>query len=727
MSINNFSEYSSYRSIMKRSGIVRPWDNKRPAFGRGRRVRPNPPPSNDIPLPEIPHVMIDGVRYDSDRFYLHKTDYKSYEKQKQKGSEKAVATKPAVSGATCMCGAHQPPPLFDRQALVASLDLQCVILSTYTLDKRWLAQAFPSLMGPGAIVPTLVLHGRQDPRDRPSAQDTNDDHSSQASLNASEESYPVTNSINNICGDGEIDVEGDDDDDDDNISILTQPEAALQVDVSFATNPPLPLSPADKRYSTAAEPCIPNNVHFTQISPTWLPPPNMADIVLQRQVKREHKKGVYHPKFMILLEKTGNLVVVVSTANLTKPCTTDASWIQRFAPATPTTSSSNDFGAVLHDFLMQQSRAACPGDDKVITPQNFWKQHAVESIRDGWDFSQAQVDLITHIPGEYSTDRESNDVLYYGRQRVHQLLQRKVMTLPRLSSEDRLIMQPTSLGADWNTENLSQVMQSYLPKSKVDTCDNLLPRLDIVWPTDDWVQQVRRGRGSSTSPQTVTAGNMEMEVKRQQQSALFLSSTAFNRIHIDCLSRMVQWEPTPQHIETCSPHIPHFKSVARLLHHRPPGVSEGFAWFILTSACLSQGAQGVERTERMPGSSKERRVCSYRNFELGVLFCSRRALPMSTELSRIYCYQPTHCTCINTNINARQRLVHLPVPYQCRPLPYVDVPYDYGENDEAEDKDGQVSHFSVTPYFHEIPPGTAAVSNMLLTPYGRAVLLQQKD
>uniref|UniRef100_A0A7S3L1C7 Tyrosyl-DNA phosphodiesterase n=1 Tax=Amphora coffeiformis TaxID=265554 RepID=A0A7S3L1C7_9STRA len=706
---------------MKRSGGVRPWDNKRPAFGRGRQARPTPPPSNDNPLPEIPHVLINGERYDSDRFYLHKTDYKTDKKDKQNSSE---AT--GKSAATCTCGARQPPALFDRQALVASLDLQCAILATYTLDKRWLVQAFPSLLGSDATVPTLVLHGQPDPRDRLLARknnDDDDDDSSQASTTVMEESPPMVD-LNKQAPNMKA-LNNDDEGDDDDLSIFTQPEAAVRVDVSFATSPP---PPAGERCSTP-ESCIPRHVHFTQIAPTWLPPPDMADTVLQRQVKRERKQGVYHPKFMILLEKSGNLIVVVSTANLTKPCTTDASWIQRFPPATATTSSSNnDFGAVLQDFLMQQSRAACPADG-MVTPQNFWKKHAVTSLREGWDYNQAQVDLIPHIPGEYPTERESGDVLYYGRQRMHQLLQRKSMTLPRLSSEDRLIMQPTSLGADWNVENLSQVMKSYLPKSKVDPHDNLLPRLDIVWPTDDWVQQVQQGRESSSpSPQTVTASNVEMEVTRQQRSALFLSSDAFNRIHTDCLSRMVQWDPTQQHTEASSPRVPHFKSVARLLHHRPPGVSEGFAWFILTSACLSQGAQGVEKTERVAGSNKERTVVSYRNFELGVLFCSRRALPMSTEHSRIYCYQPTQCTCHSPSINTRHRLVHLPVPYQCRPLPYVDAPYDFGENDdEPDDNDGQVWHFSVSPYFHEIPPGSAAVSNMLLTPYGKAVLLQQND
>lgn len=414
----------------------------------------------------------------------------------------------------------------------------------------------------------------------------------------------------------------------------------------------------------------------------------------------------------------------------------------------------------MQDFLRQQSRAACTGDD-MITPQQFWKQHAAKSLRDGWDYNQAQVDLIPHIPGDYPMERGSDEMFCYGRQRVHQILQRRSVTLPRLSSEDRILVQPTSLGADWNVENLSQVIQSYLPKSKVDMHDSILTRLDIVWPTDDWIQEIRQGNEPSPSPHTVDLSNVELEVTRQEHSSLFLSvslqcsmyscdhvetlyhkssisflvsisgtkkSDTFNRTDSSVLARMVQWEPTAQHTEASSPRVPHFKSAARLLHHRPSGVSEGFAWFILTSACLSQGAQGVEKAEPVVTGNRKRVVVSYRNFELGVLFCSRRAFPMSTESARIYCYKPTQCTCHNKNKQTRLRLVHLPVPFECRPLPYVDAPYGNDENgEEEEDPDEQVAHFVVSPYFHEIAPGTAAVSNMLLTPYGKAVLSRQND
>ena len=62
----------------------------------------------------------------------------------------------------------------------------------------------------------------------------------------------------------------------------------------------------------------------------------------------------------------------------------------------------------------------------------------------------------------------------------------------------------------------------------------------------------------------------------------------------------------------------------------------------------------------------------------------------------------------NNNMRmAAARLIHLPVPYGFRPARYQE------DEDEAE--------FCETPFFHEIPPSTAAVGNMRLTPMGAAL------
>merc|ERR1711862_2492 len=57
---------------------------------------------------------------------------------------------------------------------------------------------------------------------------------------------------------------------------------------------------------------------------------------------------------------------------------------------------------------------------------------------------------------------------------------------------------------------------------------------------------------------------------------------------------------------------------------------EYISWFLLTSACLSKGAQGYVTPNRIFGSNST----SYKNFELGVLFCSRLCGDKKTD--RLY-------------------------------------------------------------------------------------------
>jgi hypothetical protein len=676
---------------MKRQGIVRPWDRKRLGGSSKRSRSTTSSAGSDSPAREVPHVNVQGTRFYSDRFYLHRTVYDA-ETSSSSSSTWSTTSSSTSSKPSCQCGAHQPPPLLDREALVASLDLEMAIFATYTLDTEWMSTAFPSLFGADTKVPTLVLHGRvkspkDDEKDGDDAQSREGSprHGGGASLEGSSPDSPGA--------------------DEDNVSIGTQPEATLHEAASFQWPSPTAAAPQRTPRRSPSVAALPKHVHFSQVAPTWLPPPDLTDIVTRTKVARERKRGVYHPKFMLLVERSGGLVVMVSTSNLTSPRATDASWVQRFPPQT--TKTVHDFGAVWKDFLDKQGQACDPAS---LTPAAFWKRfdRHKRSIDYSWDFSQAQVELIPHVPGDYTGE----DTFKYGRQRVGQILKRQASTLPPLSVADRLVMQPTSLGADWNPTNLSKVVGTYLPtRDEEDDSASRLKRLDIIWPTDGLMQQLMR---SSVSPHSTLAdlnwvdsqeSKKAVPLSRGQQGYIFLSSESFNRIHTDCLARMVQFEPTTQRQH---PLVPHFKSIARLLDRRPRGIGEGFAWFMLTSACLSRGAQG----DTLPNGS-----VSYSNFELGVLFCSRQE--GNRETDRLYCYQPTTCTCQKTKTN--HRLVHLPLPFHCRPSRYVDIA------DDEEDDDDEVLDFVVTPYFHEIPPGTAAVGNMQLTPYGRAARAQQED
>jgi hypothetical protein len=100
----------------------------------------------------VPSVEVDGVTYKSDRFYLNTTTSVDDGNGTENGNK---------STSNCTCGSQQPPPLFDREKLVQSLDLKAAILGTFTTDLNWMAKTFPQLVGPTSTVPTLILHGHK--------------------------------------------------------------------------------------------------------------------------------------------------------------------------------------------------------------------------------------------------------------------------------------------------------------------------------------------------------------------------------------------------------------------------------------------------------------------------------------------------------------------------------------------------------------------------------------
>ena len=84
----------------------------------------------------VPSVRVDGIDYKCDRFYLHAMG----------DDEPAVGT-----GDHCRCGSDQPPPLFQREKLVHSLNLRAAILGTFSIDLEWFQNVFPQLIGPSSV------------------------------------------------------------------------------------------------------------------------------------------------------------------------------------------------------------------------------------------------------------------------------------------------------------------------------------------------------------------------------------------------------------------------------------------------------------------------------------------------------------------------------------------------------------------------------------------------
>jgi len=673
-----------------------------------------------------------GPKFYSDRFYLDATIYDDDTKD-DSNVQKTTG---------CCCGVSDPPPLFSRSKLVESLHLKAALMGTFSLEPAALVQEFPSLFGQGATVPTLVLHGKKG-------------WTVDALLDGDEpESTPPPMDEYSRGDDDSHGARSSDDDDSlAGCSIGTQEEVTVEVSKK-CRNVKAFASPETKKPSPLQ---FPETVHFSEILPTWLPPEFMPASyskavdpetgTLQTTIidKRVYRRGVHHPKFMILLEQSGSVVVVVSTSNLSSPVSTEGSWVQRFPKAksepTPGTKSSSkaDFGAVLANFVQCQMLATAAGQ---LTAHAFVQRYLNwKSLRDLerlFDYSRAQVHLVATVPGDHEGKDSSSTVqlqkenkpnrsrrFMYGPQRIAHILDRIEIPSMLTDDNDRLIFQPTSFGGDWNRCRMANLLRCYMGDSTLDDHD-LLQQLDIVWPTDYFMRQASKIVRGQISPTSVTATDFSLgfasfaesvrdkkiETEKQSGGFLFLSSESFNSLPWECLARMVMFESS---VPAQRPQVltPHFKSYARLFNGKSDyrirkdlGVDrceDYFSWFLLTSACLSKGAQGEHF--RIGKRAADSDAVSYSNFELGVLFTSAK--------DRVYCWKPSTCCCCPKAGGKSARLVHLPSPYCFRPAPYVP------EEDSEE--------FCETPYFHEILRDSACSTNMLCTPYGSALAKQYEQ
>ena len=565
-------------------------------------------------------------------------------------------------------------------------------------------------------------------------------------------------------------------------------------------------------------------VFFTQVLPRWRPPPSPKAKKRQEEAAKKKRKaclntsaeysdddggigqdkattapeeelksvrGVHHPKFFLLFERSGSLVVIISTSNLTPQNSLDGSWVQRFEPKSslprPTyinNGSGNsdgvdvgmpsDFGVVLTDFLKKQSEAAASG---TMMPDVFLRRYVsglssgLNSLSDHYHFDDAQVHLVSTVPGDHVSGlpfrATSLGKVSYGPQRVQFILSRILNDchiqsarakmgrsqmdaskpwLPQylVSAKDRLVVQPTSLGGNWTRDDLEDIAKSYLqPHWELSgNAYGPLELMDIVWPTMDFFDEMRARRRvlwKSNPEEAAKITTRWPSMKKKGEGHVFLSSVSFARLDRSCISRMALFNPLPNAMPYNTSSL-HFKSVCRLLrvngnkflpHSKAiksetkqasvNATKEYLSWFMLTSACLSRGAQGQPTPYRDPATDS----MSYSNFELGVLFCSR--LVGDNKFDRIYVSDPNHqcgCSCgkgkrfyfkdhnfgqdsDNSAFLKCVKKVHLPIPYELRPTPYQDDP----------DSD----FMSHTPYLNEIPDGTGCAGNMKLTPLGQQI------
>ncbi|KAI2510685.1 hypothetical protein MHU86_3796 [Fragilaria crotonensis] len=698
---------------------------------------------------KCPFIQVDGNRYYADRFYLLKPN----------GDEPCNAE--THSSHSCTCGAQQPPPTLDRARLIQSLDLKAAILGTYTVSPAYVMNLFEN-------IPTLVLHGHKglesklsttsiQNSQRPDVIHKPDPVLSSGSRSVKKEEVPPEEAWFDLHSQVE-----------DKMAVRTLPPTLHMTRILTTWLPPRLSASLQHASDTNRK----NASRPIKTSSTCAPRPNDDEVIvvddsddendrIKQDVppfaftgvdpavarKRLSKRGVHHPKFMLLFEKRGSLVVVVSTSNLTSQESLDGVWLQRFTPSNSTGEldenrspqpaiprnkikerryDGSDFGAVLLDFLQKQSNAAQVGS---MLPFEFLRHYlaidTLDSFRDAFSFQDSQVHLIATIPGDHHGKfgithlgrKDGMPTFLYGAQRVADVMER--LTSPKdqnikpwlppqlLSNDDRLILQPTSLGGYWTASDMATLGRTYMGRDAGDS--KILESMDIMWPTNDFIQKsVRKPTPSielCTKVLVPSTPASESEESNGASGYIFLASHVFNTIDVNVISRMVQYSHSNPN-QVSSLRAPHFKSYARLFEgneyalRRDHGVgkaAEMFSWFLLSSACLSRGAQGIPTEDRTTGTDQ----VSYSNFELGILFCSR--LQGNTATDRVYCWKPNHCVCGTSA--SHKKLIHLPIPYAVRAQPFQSDP------DEA--------HMCKTPYFHEITPESASVGLMALTPYGK--------
>lgn len=353
-------------------------------------------------------------------------------------------------------------------------------------------------------------------------------------------------------------------------------------------------------------------VYFTQILPRWIPPKDYKSLKKKQSKKvdgeprLETVRGCHHPKFFLLFEKRGSLVVIISTCNLTPQHAVDASWVQRFEPRSNLNISNGDidygmtqdFGHVLTDLIKKQTDAA---EKNRMLPDAFLRRY-VEGHSSGglgdlakhyiWEASH--VHLVSTVPGDYSGHLPKKGVaayynrppyrhptLTYGSQRVAYILSRVMdkhhisvacATIPRgldsaanggmaavtpwlppflLAKTERLVVQPTSLSGTWNRWELEMIAKSYLEPhwtvdSKAAEYNSPVDLIDIIWPTMGHFDSMREKRRALIDKHSNETISKTTKKSNRGSCHVFLSSIAFSQLDRVCISRMSLFEPSHQ-------------------------------------------------------------------------------------------------------------------------------------------------------------------------------------
>ena len=345
--------------------------------------------------------------------------------------------------------------------------------------------------------------------------------------------------------------------------------------------------------------------------------------------------GVHHAKYILVFVPDG-LWIAITTANLTPHSAVDGTWHQFFPLREKsqrrhriTKATHSDFGEVLEDFIThqtQQMRSNSRGSEFSILD---WIRSFVGpvSLSSSYDFDAAEVALVSSVPGRFvfsegtpsstfdhciACAAESKSTrtskVKYGLQRMRDLIE--CMELKSTSPEDRLYIQPTSIGAI-SQAYMSSVLEQLMPESYWDHHHSFQLRQEnyrILWPTSEYM------RGCIGDQDEFVDHNDEL-------GGLFLDPGSLATMEPDIHSQMYTYRASLK-FRGVSPHI---KTYIRILKGWRNGVSrrctcDALLWCLLSSACLSTGKSSSSSTHSTRVGAQGRRLsvnskCKAGNFK----------------------------------------------------------------------------------------------------------------
>eukprot|EP00981_Chlorochromonas_danica_P002612 scaffold504_cov189-Ochromonas_danica.AAC.47 len=284
-----------------------------------------------------------------------------------------------------------------------------------------------------------------------------------------------------------------------------------------------------------------------------------------------------------------------------------------------------------------------------------------------------------------------------------------------ITKDDLLLAQPTSIGECVNNTFIGDWLEALMPEktwTKSTSSSYLLgggghnnnnwkdeeeevSRSDcwhLVWPSMQFVEQVVSEQSQYSHHVVVNDGNDTddddddesdgvISKKGNGKGMLFLHPRAFASMEADIHTQFVHYQPNliAPYKEVLNNNTPHFKSYTRFMRSAAAAAAgqikskcscPSVAWLLMTSACLSRGAQGSCTPYSVCHTCHHLRqgYWEYRNFELGVMF-------RSSSSRR---YRLRHAACPEHGHDPRPVIevdneVYLPLPYQALSLqPFCD-------------------------------------------------------